>query len=176
MIKENPIIMKRITILTIAILFSGMLLSAQTLGTEHLYQKYRGEEGVISLWIPGVVVRLAGTIADLEAEQQAFLRSIRSIRVLTIDDCDLYPGVNFTREARIKPGRNGYEVMVQVTDNGEDIMILGRERNGRLKDLLVLVGGKDNVMVHIKGRIHADMVGSLAAIAGLEEIDGISQL
>lgn len=158
--------MKKLLTLSIAILLAGTTLSAQTIETERLFQKYRGEQGVVSLWIPGIVMRLAANIADLEPAEAAFLRSIRSIRLLTIDDPDLYPGVNFINEAHITSGRNGYEVMMQVNSDGEDVMILGRERNGRLKDMLVIVGGDDNVMVHIKGRLNADMIGAVAEIAG----------
>lgn len=168
--------MRKILTIAIAILFSGTVLSAQTIATEKLYQKYKGEEGIVSIWIPGIAMRLAASIADLEGDEEDFLRSIRSIRVLTIEDNSLYPDVNFTREANIKPGKNGYQVLLQVNDGGEDIMILGREKKGKLKDILILVGGEDNVMVHIKGRMNADMISSIAQIAGLDQIDYISQL
>jgi len=66
--------------------------------------------------------------------------------------------------------------MIEVSEDGEDVKILGREKNGKLKDLLILVGGDENVMVHIKGRMNADMIGSLSNIAGLDDLDIISQL
>ncbi len=168
--------MKRITLLLISILIAGTTLTAQTIETERLYQKYRGEKGVVSVWLPGFVMKFAASVGDLEGAEAEFLRSIRSIRVLTIDDPERFPGVNFTKEADITPGRNGYQVMVQVCADGEDILILGRERRGKLKDMLVLVGGEDNVMVHIKGRMHADMISSIAAIAGVDNLDQLSQL
>ncbi len=168
--------MRKIFAITITILIAGSALFAQNIQTERLYQKYKGEKGVVSIWIPGVAMKLAASIADLEEEEEAFLRSVKSIRVLTIDDNSLYPGVNFTREANISAGDNGYELMVQVNDGGEDVMILGREKNGKLKDMLILVGGEENVMVHIKGRMNADMIGSLAQIAGLDKVESLSQL
>jgi hypothetical protein len=121
-------------------------------------------------------MKLAASIADLEDEEEQFLRSIRSVRVLTIDDPSLYPGVNFTREANIEPGEKGYQVLVQVNDSKEDVLIMGREKNGKLKDLLVLVGGEENVMVQIKGRLNSDMLSSLAQIAGLDGVESLSQL
>lgn len=168
--------MRKIIALSITILFIATTLSAQTLATERLYQKYRGGEGVVSIWIPGALMKFAASVADLEAEEEALLRSIRSIRVLTIEDTSRYPGVNFTREANIKNPGNGYQILVQVSDSGEDVLILGREKRGKLKDLLVLVGGNDNVLVHIKGRLNADMMGSIAQVAGLNEIESLSQL
>jgi len=174
--ERNKITMKRITLLLISTLIAGSTLTAQTIETERLYQKYRGEKGVVSIWLPGFVMKFAATVGDLEGPEEDFLRSIRSIRVLTIEEPERFPGVNFTREADVRSGRNGYQVMMQVTDSGEDILIMGRERRGKLKDMLILVGGDDNVMVHIKGRMNADMIGSIAAIAGVDNFDQLSQL
>lgn len=167
--------MKR-TIFILSILIAGMTLSAQTIGTNNLYKKYKGEKGVVSIYIPGIAMRLAGSIADLDREERKLLRSMKSIRVLTIEDKERYEGVNFAREARIKPGQSGFKMMIEISEEGEDVKILGREKNGKLKDLLILVGGDENVMVHIKGRMNADMIGSLSNIAGLDDLDIISQL
>ncbi len=167
--------MKRI-IFILSILIAGMTLSAQTIGTNNLYQKYKGEKGVISIYIPGFAFRLAGSIANLDREERKLLRSMKSVRVLTIEDKERYQGVNFAREARIKPGQGGFKMIIEVSEEGEDVKILGREKNGKLKDLVILVGGDENVMVHIKGRMNADMIGSLSSIAGLDDLDIISQL
>ena len=168
--------MRRIILLSIALLITGAAVSAQTIAIENLYQKYRGEKGVVSIWLPGMAMKFAASIADLDYEEEALLRSIRSLRVLTIEDADRYPGVNFAREANITPGDNGYQVLVQVTSDGEDVLIMGREKRGKLKDMLILVGGNDNVMVHIKGRMNTDMIGSLAQIAGAEHLGELTQL
>jgi len=159
----------------LAALTITILSSAQTFETEKLYQKYRGEKGVVSLYIPGFVMKFAASVADLDYPEEQFIRSIRSVRVLTIEESDRFPDVNFTREANITSGRNGYEVLVQVSDGTEDILIMGRERRGKLKDMIILVGGDDNVMVQIKGRLNADIVSSIAGIAGIDNLK-LSQL
>ncbi|MFC2129574.1 DUF4252 domain-containing protein [Bacteroidota bacterium] len=167
--------MRRI-IFILTILLAGATLSAQTIGTANLYQKYRGQRGVVSLYLPGFVMKFAANIADLDAEEDALLRSVRSIRVLTIDDAERFPEANFVRESRIKPGQGGFQMLIEVSDDGEDVMILGKERKGKLKELLVVVGGDENVLVHIRGRLNADMLGSISNIAGLDDFDFTSQL
>ena len=167
--------MRRI-IFILSILLAGATLSAQSIKTNNLYQKYRGQKGVISLYIPGCVMKFAANVADLDCEEDALLRSVRSIRVLTIEDSDRYPDANFVKEAKIKSGKGGYEMLVEVHDGNEDVMIFAKEKKGKLKNLLVLVGGDDNVLVHIKGRLNADMLGSLTDITGLDDFDFTSQL
>jgi hypothetical protein len=168
--------MRKFLTFTLAILFLSTVVSAQTLGTELLYQKYKGEEGIISIWLPGIAMKLAASIADLDEEEDDLLRSIRSLRVLTIEDNSLYPDVNFAKEVKIKPGKNGYQVLIEVSDGNEDVLILGKEKKGKLKDILILVGGDDNVMVHIKGRMNTDMIESIAQVAGLDQVDLLSNL
>ncbi len=158
------------------LLLAVLTVQSQDIAVERLYQKYRGCEGVVSIWVPGVAARLAANIADLEGPEAELLRSIRSVRVLTIDEPDLYPGANFTKEVDINPDKGHYQLMVRVSDGNEDVMILGREKRGVLKDLLVLVGGEENVMVHIKGRVQADMIGALAQVAGGDKFDVLSSL
>lgn len=167
--------MRRLIFL-LCIVLIGTTLSAQTIGTNNLYQKYRGQKGVVSLYLPGFVMKFAANVADLDGDEDLLLRSVRSIRVLTIDDTERFPDANFVRESRMKPGKGGFETLIEVYDDGEDVMILGKQKRGKLKELLVLVGGEENVLVHIRGRLNADMLGSISNIAGLDDLDFTSQL
>ena len=166
----------RRTIFILCILMAGATLSAQTIGTNSLYQKYKGQKGVVSLYLPGFVMKFAANIADLDAGEDELLRSVRSIRVLTIDDAERFPDANFVTEARMKPGQGGFDTLLEVHEDGENVMILGKQKKGKLRELLVLVGGDENVMVHIRGRMNADILGSISNIAGLDDFDFTSQL
>jgi len=167
--------MRRSLLLFAIILIGGGMLSAQTISSEALYQKYRGEEGVVSIWLPGIAMKLAAGIADLDAEEDALLRSIRSLRVLTIEESDLYPEVNFAEEVKFK--ENGkYKLLLQVSDGKEDVLICAKMKKNKLRDILIVVGGDENVMVHIKGRINSDMIQSIADIADLDGMDNIDFL
>lgn len=168
--------MKRIILISIALLTITTTIAAQGLATERLYQKYRGERGVISIYVPGVALKLASKIADLEGPEKELLRSVRSMRVLTIEDASRFPDVNFVKEAKINAHRGPYKVLVEVQDGSDNVLIMGRAKNGKLKDMLVLVGGSDNVMVHIKGKLNADMIGSLASIAGADSFGDLTSM
>lgn len=161
-------------ILSLLIISTGLTLFAQPAGFDRLYYQYKGEEGVVALKIPGFVLKLAGSIADLDREEKALLKSMRSVTVLTIEEQDLYPGVNFTEDINLSSDH--YQLLMEVHEDGEDVIIAAREKNGKLRDLIVIVGGDENVLVHVRGRMESDLLENLAGVAGIDELHFTAQL
>jgi hypothetical protein len=157
-------------ILSLLIISTAVSLYAQPAGFDRLYYQYKGEEGVVALKIPGFVMKLAGSIADLDREEKALLKSLRSVTVLTIEESHLYPDVNFTEEINLSNMKNGYKMLMEVHEDDEDVIIAAREKNGKLRDLIVVVGGDDNVLVHVRGRMDSDLLENLADVAGVDEL------
>ena len=161
--------MKKI-ILSALIIAIGITLFAQPAGFDRLYYSYKGEEGVVAIRIPGFVMKLAGSIADLDHAEKQLLRSLRSVTVLTIEETDLYPDVNFTEEVNLSNMKGGYKLLLEVHDGDEDVVIAAREKNGKIRDLIVVVGGDDNVLVHVRGRMDSDLLENLSEVAGVDEL------
>lgn len=161
-------------ILSLLIISIGLTLFAQPAGFDRLYYQYKGEEGVVALKIPGFVMRLAGSIADLDKEEKQLLKSLRSVTVLTIEEGNLYPDVNFTEQ--IKFSGDQYQLLMEVHEDGEDVIIAAHEKNGKLRDLIVVVGGDENVLVHVRGRMDSDLLENLAEVAGIDELHVTAQL
>jgi hypothetical protein len=167
--------MKKLLFSAIILTF-GISLIAQPAGFDKLYYKYKGEEGVVALKIPGFVMKLAGSMADLDREEKALLRSLRSVTVLTIEEDHLYPGVNFTKEINLSNMKGGYKMLMEVHNGDEDVIIAAREKNGKLRDLIVIVGGDENVLVHVRGRMDSDLLENLAEVAGVDELEITAQI
>jgi hypothetical protein len=163
-------------IISALILTLGITLSAQPAGFDRLYYQYKGEEGVMALKIPGFVMKLAGSIADLDGDERELLRSLRSVTVLTIEESQLYPEVNFTKEINLTNMNNGYRLLLEVHDGNEDVFIAAREKDGKIRDLIVVVGGEDNVLVRVRGRMDSDLLENLAGVAGVEELHFTSEI
>jgi len=167
--------MKKLYLSALVLIF-GISLYAQPAGFDRLYYEYKGEEGVIALRVPGFVMKLAGSMADLDREEKALLKSLRSVSVLTIEENHLYPGVNFTEEINLSNMKGGYKMLLEVHDGDEDVIIAAREKNGKMRDLIVVVGGDENVLVHVRGRMDSDLLENLAGVAGVEELHVTAQL
>ena len=157
-------------ILSALIITMGVSLFAQPAGVDRLYYNYKGEEGVVAIRIPGFLMKLAGSIADLDREEKQLLRSLRSVTVLTIEESDLYPDVNFTEEVDLSRMKGGYQMLLEVHDGDEDVVIAAREKKGKITDLIVVVGGDENVLVHVRGRMDSNLLENLAEVAGIDEL------
>jgi hypothetical protein len=161
-------------ILSLLIVSLGLTLFAQPAGFDRLYYQYKGEEGVVALKIPGFVMKLAGALADLDHDERALLKSIRSVTVLTIEEQGLYPGVNFSEEINLSSDH--YQLLMEVHEDDEDVLIAAREKDGKLRDLIVVVGGDENVLVHVRGRLDSNLIDNLARVAGIDELHFTAQL
>jgi hypothetical protein len=163
-------------ILSVLITAYGTSLFAQQAEFDRLYSTYKGEEGVVALWIPGFLMKLASCIPDLDRAEKQLLRSLRSVTVLTVEEPNLYPELNFTDEINFSGMRDGYHMLLEVHDDKEDVVILAREVNSKISDLIVVVGGIDNVLIQVRGRMNGDLLGNLARVAGIDELHYTSQL
>ena len=165
--------MKKLLI-SLLIISTAISLFAQPAGFDRLYYQYRGEEGVVALRIPGIVMRLAASIGDLDHEERALVRSLKSVTVLTIEDSYRYPGLNFTEEINLSGEQ--YQLLMEVHDGDEDVLIAAREKNGKVRDLIVVVGGDENVLVHVRGRMESDLLEDLADVAGVDQLHFTARL
>ena len=160
--------MKNAIVLLCLILF-GVGLQAQTNEFDEIYSAFRGEDGVVSVTVPGFLCRLAANIADLESEEQELLRSIQSVKLLHIENPEINKQINLARVlSRVEPDK-GVLPLLQIHDSDEDVLILAKEENERISELYVVVGGDENVMIRIKGRMDRDLMKSLFEVTGIEQ-------
>ena len=167
--------MKRI-ITAIFVLALGTGIFAQSGDINRLYHKYQGESDVVALYIPGFLCRLSANIGDLDREEEILLRSIKSVRVLVIENEHINSRVNFVDEIDLDSENPDYVHMLTVHEEDQDVLILGRKKGESIRDLVIIVGGEENVMVSIKGRFDTDMLCALAGVTGIEQMKYTKEL
>lgn len=147
----------------IFIVFAALLIlsscSGYDPGVSEAFMKYRLKEGVTTITVPGWVIRTASRFADLDKEEKEIVRSIEKVRVLSIEDNDLNARVNIHKEfySYIKKDRE-YEELLVVHDRHEDVTIFGKMDENVITEMVILVGGDDNVMVYLKGEIRPELL------------------
>lgn len=148
-----------ILLIAIAFLFSGCETNP---GVSKAFAKYSHKEGVTSITVPGWLISIGASLGDLEPEERDLLDCIDKVKVLSIENPDLNARINLHEEFYAEINKNNdYEELLTVNDKDEKVTIFGRMDKEVIKEMVVLVGGDDNVMVYLRGEVRPEMVGNV---------------
>ncbi|MBN1790547.1 MAG: DUF4252 domain-containing protein, partial [Bacteroidales bacterium] len=139
-----------------------------------LFEKYNGVAGFTTVNITGDMLKL---IAQAEAERRdtTFTSTLSEIRILAIEKSSDKPsGINLRSELYDKLDKSVYKEMVSVKKEGEDVVILMKEHQGRIAEILILAGGNDeNALIQVKGNM---LLSEMADMAGKYHMKGFEHL
>jgi hypothetical protein len=81
-----------------------------------------------------------------------------------VEDPEINKNLDFYAELE-KDGffkNNGYEVLMEVTEPNEVVRFLAKDAgNGKISDLLLVVGGDENTLISISGVIDPESIGKI---------------
>jgi hypothetical protein len=150
--------MKHIAIIFFAFLFIFTSCSYEP-GVSEAFTKYRFKDGVTTLSVPGWVIGLAASFADLEESEREILESIDKVKVLAVEDDDLNARINLHKEFYSHINKKGdYEELLVIRDAQENVTIFGKMDETAIREMVILVGGDDNAMIYIKGEIKPELL------------------
>lgn len=156
--------MKRIVLLVIAVAFPAFLL-AQNSAVDKLFNKYSGQEGVTTVNISPELFQIvkAMDIEDIDmGEAEIPFEKIASVKILTIEDNDLWEGVNFYKEIEKDLDVDDFAEVMTVNDGGEVVRMWMKVDEGDVSEFLLIVGGDDNVLIYITGSFNMNDLEELA--------------
>ena len=150
-------------VLLLAVLLPLAVLAQKT-PVDKLFEKYANQKGFTTVSISG---KLLGFASQIETDDKAttdMLSSLSGIRVLTVEDPELNKNLDFYAELE-KDGffkNNGYEVLMEVTEPNEVVRFLAKDAgNGKISDLLLVVGGDENTLISISGIIDPENISKI---------------
>lgn len=133
-----------------------MAVFAQKTAVDKLFEKYANQKGFTTVNISGKMLGFASQMETGDKATANILSGLSGIRVLSVEDESLNKTLNFYAELE-KEGffkNNGYEVLMEVTGPDEMVRFLAKDAgNGKISDLLLVVGGDDNALISISGII-----------------------
>ena len=140
-------------------------------GVSEAFAKYRFKKGVTTITVPGWVIGLAANFGDLDDNERDILESIDKVRVLVVEDDDLNKRINLHEEFSTKINRrNDYEELMTVKDKDENVTIYGKMDDNVITEMVVLVGGDDNVLVYLRGEIDPKLINDVVKISDNEKL------
>jgi len=154
--------MKKLILILAVVLPMAVL--AQKTPVDKLFDKYANQKGFTTVNISGKLLGFASQIDTGDESTSELLSGLSGIRILTVEDNELNKSVNFYDELN-KEGffkNNNYEVLMEVTEEDEVVRFLAKDAgNGKISDLLLVVGGDDNALINISGVIDPASIGKI---------------
>ena len=149
------------------ILFPALLFSC-TRGpepvAEQVFEKYEGQPGVLSFYIPPGMVNLAVS-GSADEELKDFLSRMESIKVLLIGDektrqrdyAKLY------KDTGKSLNKLGFEDLVEINNEGNKVLIKVHDEGDKTNEAVVLIKGDDGfVALAMRGDIDIKQLAKMA--------------
>lgn len=160
-------------ILTILVLLFAMQGAfAQNNAIEKYFQKYEDKESFTSVYISEYMFSLFADIDMENAEDKEvmeILQGLKSLQVLTTDE----NGKKYYEDAIQLIDQKEYKLLMKVKDGDTNVRFLIKKEGNQVKELLLLVGGDEFVLLSIVGNINLKKISKLAKhmdIQGMEHL------
>ncbi|HLO57600.1 MAG TPA: DUF4252 domain-containing protein [Bacteroidales bacterium] len=128
-----------------------------------VFSKYAGAQGVTTVNITGDMLNLI-TQAQQQMQDTVFTSKLTEVRILALEkNCDKPADINLKSEVYDKLDKSVYKEMMSVKEQDEDVVILIKEAKGRISEVLLIAGGKDdNALIQVKGDMLLSEVAKMA--------------
>lgn len=138
--------MKNILFLLLFTGISNSIFSQRSV--ESLFDKYSGSDEFTCITISGSLVKLIKALGDDE-EDDFLPGDITTIRILAQNDGRREAG-NFYDMIERNLDRRNYEEFMSVKKYNQDLVMLVRTAGRSFREILVVAGGEDNLLIQIK--------------------------
>lgn len=148
---------------------------AQDNAIDKYFQKYEDKESFTSVYVSEYMF---GLFADIDMENPEdkevleILDGLKSLHVLTTDENPR----KYYEEAIERIDQKEYKVLMKVKDEDANVRFLIKKEGKVIKELLLLVGGDEFVLLSIVGNINLSKISKLAKhvdIEGLEHLEKV---
>jgi hypothetical protein len=162
--------MKKLFLITGALLLP-LLIMGQNAAVDQLFNKYQGKEGFTTVYVNKDIFKMISESDKVEHNMNETLEKISGIKILAQEDSEITGDLNFYDELKKNMDFNKYKELVVVKEKDQDVWIIAREQNERIAELLVIVGGEENVLVWIEGNFTFEDLSELSELEGLEQLE-----
>jgi hypothetical protein len=142
------ILMKTTSLFIILYLTACMRMPAQNSACDKIFETYADRNGFNTLNFSGNL--FSKMFADGKSSEKW---NISSVKILVAEDSVINSKLNFYKEIVPDLNRKGYEELMKVKNKKENFIILFKEENNRVTEIICVSGGKDNALIYLKGSI-----------------------
>jgi hypothetical protein len=139
-------------ILLIATFFLAAVAANAQKSIDGLFSKYAGKDGFVTFTLSGNLLKHIDMLGDENDDEIFKSGNITEIRILAQDDDNLKVE-NFYDLVIKDINLNQYEEFMQIKKSDQDVRLLVRTEGTRFRELLLIAGGEDNVLIQVKGNM-----------------------
>lgn len=141
--------MRKTIALVVLLLFAGMLF-AQKSPVDKLFDRYAGKDGYTSIFISEYMFTLFVNLNEADKEFQDVVKGLSGIKILATEKQN--PDVDFHKEIMKELPTNEYKELMVIREKEQNLTFLIKDIKGKVVELLLIVGGSENVLISIQGR------------------------
>ena len=171
--------MKR-AIFTLAMVLFTLTGFSQSGAVDKLFEKYAGKDGFTTVNISKQMFELFGQMDNNSTEDKDFkdvTSKLTGIRILAYEGKE-DNSINFYKELMKDFPSNEYKELMVIKDKDQNVKFLTRELNGKIVELILIAGGKENTLICIDGDINLKTISKISKsmqIQGMEKLDKIEK-
>jgi len=139
------------------------------------FDQYKDDERFTIVNVSPKLFEMIANVASEEVEDPEVLEMIKEMKGLKILKTEFSP-MKYYNEAITKIDTKGYEELMTVRDEDQNVKILVKDEDGGniVNEMLLIVGGNDEfVLLSFVGKLH---LNKLAKLAKNMDIDGMEHL
>ncbi|NLA15201.1 MAG: DUF4252 domain-containing protein [Bacteroidales bacterium] len=135
---------------TLLFLFGTVTISLAQKSYDDIVKQFASQPRAEYVRLGSFALKLARVFAS--REEAAFMRGIRSINVLSLDECDPQVKEAFRREALLL-SESGLELLAEVAENQDHVRVFADIHNDKIRNFVVVSVGENPSLIQIKGLI-----------------------
>lgn len=135
------------------------------------FEQYMDDESFTVVYVSPKMFEIFARLSDdTDQDVKNVIKDLKGLRILTKDK----DGLKYYKEATKKISLNGYEELMTIRDDGQNVKFMTKEKDGVINELLLIVGGADEfVLMSFIGKINLDKIAKLSKSV---DIDGLNHL
>ncbi len=127
------------------------LMGTKAYAQKEVFQKYQDKEGVTTVHVPKFLMRIAGRFDNKSKE---LTDRINDIRILSCENSNI--AKNIKQDALAAYRSLGYEEMLRVKEDGEQIRIYQRGLKNGKSEFALLAEDEELTIINVTGRLSLD--------------------
>lgn len=167
-------------LLMLFIVLSSFTGYAQNTAIDKLFDKYSGKDGFTTVFISQYMFDMFKDVETNDKEFDDLVKNLKSIRILTVDKSspNAPKNINFFTEIAKNISLKEYKELMVIKQKDQDVKFLVKEDKGKIAELLLISGGKDNVFICIQGLIDMKSIAKLSKsmnIEGMKPLENVGK-